>query len=161
MNNKPVAGIQRIIRSETHAVEVGYWNIESSENFDKLHAIVERCSFLFPSWLKELSISLYNHPAEGQKASDAACRPEKWEYGRAELDIFAAFWDRTEQYQHEVIVHELVHVMQGKQLSVVRNDILPRVEEHNKELGEHLERQFREINEEFVEAMTGVIGRML
>lgn len=161
MNNEPATGVLRNVRNENHTVEITYWNIESKDNLDKLHGIVEKCSFLFPSWLKDLAIALYDSKSGEGSSPDAVCRPEKWEYGRAELDIYSAFWDRTERFQYFVIVHELIHIAQGKQLSVVRNDILPRVTENNKELGDHLEKQFREINEEFVETMTSAIVGLL
>ena len=160
MNNKCVSGIQRSLHKQNHLVDIHYRNIENSKNLETLHGLVENCSFLFPTWLKILTIDLFDKPNEG-KTMDAVCFCEKWEYGCASMDIFASFWDRTEHQQQHILIHELVHVMQGKQLSVVRNDILRHVTEKNKELGEHLERQFREINEEFVEAVTDAIASRL
>ncbi len=161
MNNDNATSAQHFVCSDNHRVEVVYRRIESEANLNLIRGIIEECSFLFPGWLRELVLDFYDATPDGE-TYDAVCRPEKWEYGFATIDVYAGFWDRTPRKQYETIIHELIHVAGGKMLSFDRHNLLPYVKAKNEDLGNHFEAQHTEINEEFTETLTmAIIGLMI
>ncbi len=138
-------------------VEIHYNQVEKMENLNLIHGIIEKCSFILPSWLRSLTVTVYDNPPDDAQWSEANCSPENWEYGTACIRVFAKFFDRTEQSQHEIIIHELIHVAHGKVLALATGRMLACVEKNNKDLYDDMLTSHHQVVEEFTEHMTDII----
>lgn len=140
-----------------HEVVVTYDQFENGRNIELIQGILEKYSFLFPTWLMKLRIVVFDQSCEEDSSLEASVQPENWEYGHATIDIMAKFFERTSERQEHIIVHELVHVIHGKAMSFDRKNLLDFVRGTNKDLGIHLTRAHTEINEEVTETLTRII----
>jgi len=151
----------REILVEQHGITIKYQNFEKRENLDLVHGLVLQCSRLFPRWLKTLVVVLYDQPAPESPDSEACVNPTNWELGSAKMEIYAKFFDRAEEDQLGIIVHELVHIAHGKILAFDRQYLLDFIENEDERMAEILVRQHTALVEEFTETMGNIIRDLL
>ena len=142
-------------------VEIYYDLFVKQENLELVHGMMERCAFLFPSWIVSLTIIAMDDAPVDDQTVEADCSPENWEYGRATIRLYAKFFDRTEKGQYDILVHELVHVVHGKLLSYTRNQIITYVKAHNEDLSACILTTYNELKEEFTETMAQMIVELM
>jgi len=147
----------REILVEHHGVSIQYQNFEKKENLDLVHDLILQCSFLFPRWLKNLTVCIYDQAPPESPYLEARVNSENWEYGSAQLDIYAKFFDRPKDRQLNTIVHELLHITHGKLLAFDRNYLLGFIEGEDERLASMLRTRHTEIMEEFIETMAEII----
>ena len=147
------------LECQIRGVDILFGNIENPKSYELLKGMLERCAFLFPSWLTTLQIDLYDDAPEGSGVL-ATCYAERWQYGRAVIDLYAKFFERCTETQYEILIHELVHVMHGKVLAFTRNEALEYVKGKNEDLFKNLTKQHNDIIEEFTVMITTIIMGM-
>ncbi len=147
----------REIMVEQHGVSIQYQNFEKKENMDLVHDLILQSSFLFPRWLKNLTVCIYDQPPTEFPHLEARVYSENWEYGIAQMDLYAKFFDRPEDRQLNTIVHELIHITHGKLLTFDRKYLLGFIEGEDERLANILRTRHTEIMEEFVETMADVV----
>ncbi len=137
-------------------VELVVENVEKESNCEFLEFLVWQYSFLFPKFLRRLNITVYDTHPDGDEDTDSWCSGD-WEYGNACINIMSKFFDRTLRRQHEIIVHELVHIAQMRFLSLVQKRLITWVKASNPDLATYLNDDKTERVEEFTVHMTGII----
>lgn len=147
---------------EGHGVSIIYENFENEKNVDLIHGYILQCSHLFPRWLRVLTVVAYNAPPQQSSLSSDACvHPHAWEYGLACVDIYSQFFDRSEEYQLSVLLHEIVHICQGKLLAFDANYLISTIREQDEQLADVLERRHTEIVEEYTTNISEIIQGMM
>ncbi len=148
---------QKIIFPDGANIHIEFLNFENPKNLLLIHALVDRFVFIIPRWLAKLTITLYDEAPQDKQAAEACTRADNWEYGFASIDIYAKFFDRTEERQAQIFAHELIHVLHGKLLDFDRNHILSYIDVNNEDLAQHLRRSHTALMEEFVVNLTRII----
>ena len=140
-----------------HSVKIEYCNFDKQSNLELIHERLLKVSFLFPRWLDKLNITLYDEAPVETSTSEACVRSGNWEYGFADIDVYAKFFDRSERRQDEILVHELMHIAHGKLMDFDRKHLLKYVKGKNEELGAHLHESHAKLMEEFIDNMSRMI----
>lgn len=138
-------------------VKIEYENFERPENQAMIAAIVETYSFLFPVWLKTLTVVVYDKHVDEDKWN--AWNNGSPEYGTASIEMMVLCLDKSTQYLHELIAHELLHIAHMRVYELMRNRVIATFEESNPELYAFVEEEMRKRVEEFMEnTAVGIVG---
>ncbi len=140
----------------TNDVEISFVHFEKEENRAFVEALVRDYAFLFPTFLRHLTITIYDNHPDGE-ANTQAWYTGNWEYGQGCINIMSSILDRPLRRQHEIIVHELVHISHMRLLSLIQRRLIDRVKESDSELGTYISDDTAERVEEFTEHMTRII----
>ena len=137
-------------------LEITYHNFESESNRAHIDKIIKQYSWLFPSWLRELKVGIYDthddHPEDTIAWSTG--RPE---YGSSTINVMSSWLDRPLQLQHSLVLHEILHIAHRREYNFVWDRLLNPLQNRNEELHTVLVEDFRERNEEFIEGLTRAI----
>ena len=132
-------------------VKIEYENFERDENKAMVAEMVLAYSFLFPVWLKVLTVSVYDRHTESEFLNGWSSGNPK--YGTAEIGIRTKFFEKPTQWQRELVVHEMVHIAHMRLDEYIHDRLLAQVKERNEELHAFLEDDMHERIEEFTEHM--------
>lgn len=149
---KPIKS-ETAIRTE---LKILYQNFELKSNQNFIGDILNSYIALFPLWLNELTITIYDDHGdrpEGMMAWSKA-RPE---YGVASISIMSGWLDRPEGEQRSFILHEVLHIAQRREYNFVWDRLLNPIQDKNEELHTFLVEDYRERNEEFIGHLTDAI----
>lgn len=140
-------------------VKIEYENFEREENKALVAEIVLVYAWLFPVWLKTLTIAACDRNPDWK--TDDAWSEAKPEYGTAYIGICTALFDRPTEEQKGIVVHELIHVAHVRVFDLIHTRLLPRYKDDNSDLHAFLEIDAKERIEEFIENMAlGIVGAM-
>ena len=140
----------------TKDVQISFVHFEKEENRAFVEALVRDYAFLFPTFLRHLTITIYDNHPDGE-ANTQAWYTGNWEYGQGCINIMSSILDRPLRRQHEIIVHELVHIAHMRLLSFMRKGLIKLMGQSNSDLGNYLDAESTERVEEFTEHMTRII----
>lgn len=140
-------------------VKVEYENFERPENQELVAGIVQAYAWLFPVWLKTLTVSVYDkHPESDTMVGWSSGNTE---YGTVEIGIRTTFFEKPTQWQHALVVHELVHIAHMQLAEYVHDRLIVPIKERNQELHAFLADDVYKRVEEFVEHMAvGIVADM-
>ena len=138
-------------------VKVEYKNFERPENQELIAGIITAYDFLFPVWLRTLTVAVYDkHEDEDKWDAWSNGSPE---YGTAEIGMMARCLGKPQKYLQEMIVHELIHTAHMRVYELMRNNILATLKESNPKLCAFVEEEMRQRVEEFMEnTAVGIVG---
>lgn len=137
-------------------LEVTFHNFELPSNEHYISDIIDRYRYLFPSWLRMLSMSVYDEK-EDMPESTVAWNTARPEYGEASINIFSRWFDRPERDQRAFILHEILHIAHRREYNFVWDRLLNPMAKNNEELHGFLVEDYRERNEEFIEGLVRAI----
>lgn len=140
-------------------VKIEYENFERDENKALVAEIVMAYAWLFPVWLKTLTVAVYDkHPDSDKWNGWSEGSPE---YGTAEIGMMVSCLDKPTQYLNEVIAHELLHIAHMRVYELMRSRVIATFEESNPELYAFVEEEMRQRVEEFMEnTAVGIVANM-
>lgn len=140
-------------------VKIEYENFEREENKALVAEVIMAYAWLFPVWLKTLTVRIYDeHPDSHRWSAWSNGSPE---YGTAAIEMMATCLDKPERWFRELMVHELLHIAHMRVYELMRSRILAHFKESNPELHEFLEEDMRQRVEEFCETTAvGLVGEM-
>lgn len=131
-------------------VKIEYENFEREENKAMVAEIVLAYAFLFPTWLKTLTVAVYDEQ-QGKENFNGWSEGSP-EYGTVTIGIRTLCMDKPIGYLTELMVHELIHIAHMKVFELIKRTI-GMAKERNEELYNFLEEDLRQRDEEFVEHM--------
>ena len=137
-------------------LNIQYQNFELESNQCHVGKILDTYSVLFPSWLRTLTVSIYDTYSK-QPDGMVAWSKARPEYGSAEINVLSTWLDRPGHQQHSFILHEILHIAQRREYNFIWDRLLNPVEKRNKELHGYLIEDYRQRNEEFIEGLTHAI----
>lgn len=138
-------------------VKIEYENFERPENQELVAGLIETYSFLFPVWLKTLTVSVYDKHVDEDKWN--AWNNGSPEYGTASIEMMVLCLDKSTQYLHELIAHELLHIAHMRVYELMHNRLMAGLEESNPDLYGFLKEDLRQEVEKFVEnTAVGIVG---
>lgn len=140
-------------------VKIEYENFERDENKALVAEIVLAYAWLFPVWLKTLTVSVYDRHAESETMN--AWSSGNLKYGTADVGIKTNFFEKPTQWQHELVAHELVHIAHMQIAEYVHERLIAPIKERNEELYSFLASDVYDHIEHFVEHMAlGLVANM-
>lgn len=134
--------------------EITFQNFELERNKIHIGDIIERYQHFFPSWLHELTVTIYDNLADDQPKATIAWSKSYPEYGSGSIFILSKLLDRPEREQHSFILHEMLHIAHRREYNFIWDRLLNPVKDRNEELYDFLVEDYRERNEEFIEGLT-------
>lgn len=140
-------------------VKIEYENFEREENKAMVAEIVLAYAWLFPVWLKTLTVRIHDEHSNSDTWS--AWSKGSPEYGTASIGMMTTCLDKPEGWFREMIVHELLHIAHMRIYELMRTRIVAHFEESNPELFGFLEEDMRQRVEEFmVNTVAGIVANM-
>lgn len=140
-------------------VKIEYENFEREENKALVAEIVLAYAWLFPVWLKTLTVSIYDKHENG-KCFEAWSSGDP-EYGTAMIGMLTVCLDKPEEWFREMIVHELLHIAHMRVYEIMHDRLMAGLEESNPDLYKFLKEDLRQRVEEFMEnTAVGLVENM-
>ena len=128
-----------------------YDGFETDGHKEHIQSIISQYAFLFPHWVRHVSVELHTEQGNAEAWSQG-----HHEYGDVELCVTFIWLNKPLRRQHQMIIHELLHLAHLPVFSYARGTVMGLLEE-KEDLHSILHDEFTERVETYIVHMTEVI----
>lgn len=130
-------------------MNIEYKGFRSPSQQQEIDSLVTKYKDVIPVWVQSITINNWDSAADDPCVYAAIETVPK--YLRCELHIYNKFFSNTDSMKEQIIVHELLHAHVGKIRSLIHGDMIDYIREQNEDLATFMQRQYSELEEQFVE----------
>lgn len=130
-------------------MNIEYRNFRSQSQQQEVDVLVQKYKGIIPSWVQTFIVNNWDSPTD-DKCTLASMETTP-KYLLCNLHIYNMFFSNTDLMKEQTIVHEILHAHVGKIRSLVHGDMIDYIREQNEDLAIFMQRQYSELEEQFVE----------
>ena len=139
------------------SIDVCYRYFENDASLAMVKAALEPLIPLMPRSV--LHLRVFNQGASDENAT-LSCSPND-RYRTVRINVYAQFYDSTEEDQNRAMIHEVVHALQGDLITWTKRYLLAPIEDRNKELYEAHAEELQDRIERVAEEFTCILERLI